>query len=310
MTGVILIITNLLFVLLFARLFIRDDSRESMFNPIVLATDGVTNRIAGFVWPLFPRMKRRQVFLVTLVFLLLFRSAVLASVRSPELSVCVGASMLFSPKGGWQGALIFGFIEFFVFIVNFWGMELFISFISPYRAMTCVSQAIDVYARPVSLLPRWLRTIAIIAANALGAYMLMNFTNGALGVVPANAHPLHSAFDTSTAFKSAALYVGVTFFSICDVLLFVRQALFISIFASLFAAILQRRGLAMFFIEFQNTLLGVFSGRRLAVGMFDFAPVIFYIALEIIYDILIYAATMALKYVGVIAAGALAVQHF
>lgn len=304
----LLTITNLLFILIFARAFSRDNDSAYFFNPVLLTTNKVTDKILDFTTPLFPGLRKTAVSIIVLVFLLAFRGALMTSAGHSNWSIIIGSTLQFFPRPGWVNAITFSFLDFAAFLIHFWGMSLFISVISGGKSYDRIRQAIDVFARPVSLTPVFMQLIAVFVANAVLVYVLCNYTEGILG--SAARAPFQSAFKTDTSVNIISTYAGITLFSIGDILSFVRQALILTIFASLFAAIFSNRSMSAICMELQNALMGRFARRQLSVGLFDFTPVIFFIVLNIVYGVFIFIVTIAMKHFGVIATGALATQAY
>ena len=57
-------------------------------------------------------------------------------------------------------------------------------------------------------------------------------------------------------------------------------------------------------------LLGRFSRRPLGIGMFDFTPILFFLAVNILYALAVAFTTLLLSKAGVLAAGAVAAQPY
>ena len=139
------------------------------------------------------------------------------------------------------------------------------------------------------------------------AVALRHFAGAGIGEVRKD---FTSIFHVDTPARLAAAYGGLAFLAMVDVLDFARQALILAIFASLFSAIVQNRTLAAFFMELQNMLLGRFSRRPIGIGMFDFTPILFFLAVNVIYALAITFTTLLLSKIGVLAAGAVAAQPY
>ena len=146
-----------------------------------------------------------------------------------------------------------------------------------------------------------------VAANVLLAVLFRYLADSG---VPRLRTQFSSLFHVETPARAAGAFAGIALVSLADSLNFACQALLVSIFASLFAAILQNRTLAAFFMELQNTILGRFSRLRAAIGVLDFTPIIFFIALGYAHRVSINAIVFAMRRLGIIAAGALAAQPY
>ncbi len=303
-----LLITNAFFLLLFARLFARRDDREWIFNPYLLWSGRVTDRVGRFATDILPGLPARGGAGIALLFLLAFRGALMVAATNAKWTLSVGSTFFFHPRTGWVGAIAFSILHFAVFLAHFWGLALLVHLLAePATARTRIRQALDAFAAPFSRGPVWARIIAIVAANILLAVALRHFAGAGIGEVRKD---FSSIFHVETPTRLAAAYGGLALLAIMDVLDFARQALILAIFASLFAAIVQNRTLAAFFLELQNMLLGRFSRRPLGVGMFDFTPILFFLAVNILYAISIAFTTILLSKAGVLAAGAVAAQPY
>ncbi len=303
-----LLITNAFFLLLFARLFARRDDRDWIFNPYLLWTGRVTDGVGRFATDILPGLPPRGGAGVALLFLLAFRGALMVAATNIRWSLPVGSTFFFHPRSGWIGAIAFSILHFAVFLVHFWGLALLVHLLSePATSRTRVRQALDAFAAPFSRGPLWARALAIVAVNVLLAMALRHFAGAGIGEVRKD---FTAIFHVDTPTRLAAAYSGLALLSIVDVLDFARQALILAIFASLFAAIIQNRTLAAFFIELQNMLLGRFSRRPIGIGMFDFTPILFFLAVNIVYALSITFTTLLLSKAGVLAAGAVAAQPY
>ena len=283
-----LLVTNAFFLLLFARVFAGRNDRDWIFNPYLLWTGRVTDGVGRFAMDILPGLPARGGAGVALLFLLAFRGALMVATDHVKWTLPVGSTFFFYPRSGWIGAIAFSVLNFAAFLVHF-------------------RQALDAFAAPFSRGPVWARAIAVVAVNVILAIALRHFAGAGIGEI---RREFTSIFHVDTPMRLVAAYGGLALLSIMDVLDFARQALILAIFASLFAAIIQNRTLAAFFLELQNMLLGRFSRRPIGLGMFDFTPIIFFLAVNIIYALSITFTTLLLSKAGVLAAGAVAAQPY
>ena len=303
-----LLVTNAFFLLLFARLFARRNDRDWIFNPYLLWAGRVTDGAGRFATDILPGLPARGGAGIALLFLLAFRGALMVAATNAKWALPVGSTFFFHPRTGWVGAIAFSILHFAVFLAHFWGLALLVHLLAePTTSRTRIRQALDAFATPFSRGPVWARVLAIVAANILLAVALRHFADAGIGKVRKD---FTSIFNVETTAHLAAAYGGLAFLAIVDVLDFARQALILAIFASLFAAIVQNRTLAAFFLELQNMLLGRFSRRPLGVGMFDFTPILFFLAVNVLYALSIAFSTLLLSKTGVLAAGAVAAQPY
>ena len=303
-----LLVTNAFFLLLFARLFARRDDREWIFNPYLLWAGRVTDGVGRFATDILPGLPIRGGAGIALLFLLAFRGALMVAASNAKWALSVGSTFFFHPRTGWIGAIAFSILHFAVFLVHFWGLALLVHLLAePATSRTRIRQALDAFAMPFTRGPVWARVFALLAVNVLLAMALRHFAGASIGNVRKD---FTSIFHVETPARLAAAYGGLAFLAIVDVLDFARQALILAIFASLFAAIVQNRTIAAFFLELQNMLLGRFSRRPFGIGMFDFTPILFFLAVNILYALAITFTTLLLSKAGVLAAGAVAAQPY
>ncbi len=303
-----LVITNAFFLLLFARVLARRDDREWIFNPYLLWTGRVTDGVGRFATDILPGLPARGGACVALLFLLAFRGALMVAATNMKWSLPVGSTFFFHPRAGWIGAIAFSVLHFAVFLVHFWGLALLVHILAePATSRTRIRQALDAFATPFARGPLWARVLAIVAVNVLLVVALRHFAGAGVGKI---RNSFTSIFHVDTPARLAAAYGGLAFLAMADVLDFARQALILAIFASLFAAIIQNRTIAAFFMEIQVLLLGRFSRRQFGIGMFDFTPILFFLAVNFIYAIAITVTTLLLSKAGVLAAGAMAAQPY
>ena len=301
----LLVITNILFLLLVSRIFAQERSSSYFFNPFLLWSTKITNQIIDFANPIFPGLGKSAVAGLVLLFLLVFRAAILATVPVSGWQIFVGTMVQHFPRPGWGNAIIFSILDFLSFYIHFAGMVLFMRLIAASRTESRVPSAFAEYALPFSRLPVAGQIVALVVANAFFVYLLGTVTDGVLVSAKARA-PMASAFVMNTPARMIGVYAGLTVLSVADILSFTRQALILLIFASLAAAIFQNRAMVSLFVEMQNALIGRFSRRPVTIGIFDFTPVLFFIALNLIYGVFIFLFTVVMRYAGLIPAGALA----
>lgn len=307
MTGVLLIVSNIFFLVLFSSLFAAEGDRNRFFNPYILWTERITGPIGRFASDIVPGTSARVAAGVALLFLLAFRGALLNHAGDQQ-AILIGSTVSYLPRAGGAGAIVFSALHFATFLFHFWGFALLCAALSsPGDARTRISQALDAFAAPLPSSPMWARCLVVAAANIALVLLLRHF---AVAVLPGTRTGFDAIFRADTPARLAAAYAGLVLLSVADVLNFAREALLLAIFASLFAAILQNRATAMFFMEFQNLILGRFSRHPVGIGILDFTPIIFFVALNFAYAVSVAAVTFALRRFGVIAAGALAAQPY
>ncbi len=304
MTAAFFTLTDILFLVLFMRLFAREGSRSFFFNPFILWTGRITGPVGRFAADIIPGITERAASGVALVFLIAFRGALMMSAGGDGQSLAIGSTFVFHPHAGWAGAIAFSLLRFATFLAHFWGFALLATLLAtPGDSRTRASQALDAFAAPLSACPLWTRALAVVAVNAILAILLRHL---AIAGLPGMKPGFASLFRADTPQRLAAIYSCLAILSLADAFNFAREALLIAIFASLLAAILRNQSLGALSIEFQGLILGRFSRRKIGVGALDFSPIVFFIALGFSYGLLVAFTTMAMRHFGLVAAGALA----
>ena len=308
MTAAVLLVTNFFFLLLFARILARENDREWIFNPYLLWAGRVTNGAIRVSTDILLGLPERGGAVFALLFLLAFRGALIAAAPNGDWSLSLGYVFIFDSRAGWVGAIAFSALHFAAFLAHIWGLALLVHLLSePSATRTRIRQALDAVAAPFSRGPVWARISALVAANVLLVIALRHFANPGVGPV---RRDFASIFDVGTPARLAAAYGGLALMSLADAMDFARMALIFAIFATLFAVIVQSGAIAAFFMELQNMLLGRFLRRPLRIGMFDFTPILFFLAINVIYRVSVRSVILLLSRNGVLAAGALAAQPY
>ena len=236
----------------------------------------------GFLHPVLP-LPERLLALLVLAFVLAFRAVSADRLAgAPPWSVTIGTFYIFTPRAtGLQGALLFSLFDFLLFLARFWSLCLLVQLITPVPRHDRASEAFAVAARPLSSMPLWLR-LAVFAAAQMG---LMYAVTGAGAVArPAGAGASVPALPGPGApWQVDAIYhAWLAVLSAADGLLAAQRCLLALILGSLASLLLQSATLNAVCNEGIAVLLGRF-GRRLPVGIFDFTPVVYYLAVSIAY---------------------------
>lgn len=309
MTAFAILVTDILFVLLLSRVFAREDGSAYMFNPYLVWADKATYPVIRFAGDIMPGAPKGVAAFVSLLFLVAFRGALFAS--GGAMRVFVGSTIRFVPRAGWLAAIAASAIEFIVFLVRFWGMYAIVrSLATPGGERSRMGAALAAVAHPFSATPAAVGWAALVVLNIGIAALLPTAMAPCIPGTDGVVTTFSSLFDTSTAERAVLARCGLGILSMADMVLFTREAMVIAIFGSLIAAIFRLQALATTFLDFENALMGRFSRRNFTAGMFDFSALIFFMAVSFVYGMVVYAVTMALKHAGILAAGALAIQHY
>lgn len=289
------VLTDLIFLLLFTR-FAQSAKNRFYFNPVLSAPHSLLDKLFSFIRPVFFSISERAISGILLLLLIVFRGAIYAKTGLPGIVIGGNCSFKFSPSS-FAGPLC-SLFEFLVFLTRFWGLCIFISLFSSCTSRTRVHQALIEFGKPLTSLPKAFSPIALFTANMILVALLATFADGSyiaamkseVGKPLLRQIEIASALSPAGSIRSLSVLAVLSLFATADLLLFTRNALLLAIFASLISVIFRSRETAFLFMELQNVILGFFGKRPLRLGMFDFTPVIFFVALQIIYAALVVIA--------------------
>lgn len=289
------VLTDLIFLLLFSRMA-QSTQNRFYFNPVLSAPHSVLDKVFAFLRPVFFSLSERAVSAILLLILIAFRGAIYAKTGLPKIVIAGNCSFSFSPSH-FAGPLC-SLFEFLVFLTRFWGLCFFISVFSACTSRTRVHKALIEFGKPFTSLHRSISPIALFAANMILVALLTALADGtyiaamksAVGEPVLRQIEIASAVTPVTSLRSLSVISVLSLFATADLLLFTRSALLLAIFASLIAVIFRSRETAYLFMEFQNVIIGFFGRKPLRLGMFDFTPVIFFLAIQVVYAFLVVIA--------------------
>lgn len=260
---------NLALLLLFWRAVQRDARGGFYFNPILATPNRWIDRFLEFLSPVLPGVPARGVPIIALLFLLLFRGALLFSVREPR-SIVIGSSFACLFDTSWHSAVLYSVLDFAAFVIRFWGFVFLVDLLGWPGLRGRFPEALRDFSRPTSHLPLPWRALVLFCANAVLCLALMRST-------ASSGNPFHPA----------AQHLSLPLLSMLDALLFLRTALIASWFLQILSILFQNPGAVQLFSEFQDTLLGRLASRRFCLGAFNFTPLIFLFALEFCHRLLV-----------------------
>jgi len=281
----ILIVTDLLLLLFWVRLWTISE-REFHFNPFLSGPMRLVDGVTSFLRPILPFVPERAISLLILMFGLAFRAVLFFRLDFPW-RLTLGAIFAFTPKAeGLTGALVFSLLDFLFFIARFWSLYLLIQILTPVFRRERASQAFHYAAQPFSLMRRGLQLVVLVAVHLILVHEASIYGHFGMPSLP-----------TTPAFSTLTLNVGpavaewlrlgwLTAASVADGLLAMRTCLLAFVFGGLAAALVQNPGLRQVCQEAMDVLMGRFGRRPLQVGLFDFTPILFFVAINLIHGFL------------------------
>ncbi len=280
---IFLLLTNLLLLLFWVRLWSQPD-RELYFNPLLSAPTRLTDRVLDFLRPALP-LPERLTTLLLLVFLLAFRGAAWHHLRPEEpWAVAIGPLFRFVPREpGVAGALAFSLLSFLFFIACYWGAYVLTQFLTPVRRRDRTSEAFRFAALPLAALPRGAQLLLLLAVHGVLVYVLCLI--GSPGTAPTpqaspgTAPTVALPALTLTLQPIQLVYMGLL--SVADLLVTALHLMFALLVGSFAAALLQNPATGILCNEGIATLLG--TRRRLMIGFLDLTPLLYLIALHLLY---------------------------
>ena len=124
MTGVLLIVSNIFFLVLFSSLFAAEGDRNRFFNPYILWTERITGPIGRFASDIVPGTSARVAAGVALLFLLAFRGALLNHAGDQQ-AILIGSTVSYLPRAGGAGAIVFSALHFATFLLVIYVQHVF-----------------------------------------------------------------------------------------------------------------------------------------------------------------------------------------
>ena len=277
---------NILLLLFWVRLWSVPE-KEFYFNPFISGTVKFTDSALAFLRPVLC-LPEQAACAVVLVFLLLFKT-LLFSRLGVTWHLSLGTYFQFSPLAAADhraaSALLFSVLHVALFFVRLWTLLVLVRLITPAFRVTRASEALAFFARPFSLLPPLAQPFALLLLHGLLAFACTR--TGTLSIL---GQPLEAQLpEAASPFLGGPLYWQLlktgwlAVLSFADGLMFLTRGLFILIVGNLVAALLQVRGAMIICSEGADLLLGRFARRNTAGAGFDFAPLIFFFVVNVMY---------------------------
>ncbi len=277
-------LTNLLFLLLWVRLW-RFSEREFHFNPLLSAPVRLTDRLFDFLRPVLPGLSTQAVAGLTLLFLLAFRGAIGGRMQGPWILMVGSSYGRVLTAGEWPTAMLFSVLDFLLFMLRIWGLALLVELITPIPRHDRVAEGFRYFSLPLSLLRRGWLALVVVLLHALMILQLQHTGTPLEGEIVQGMKALDMPLDWSQPLEAAMKLGWLTALALTDILLVARNAMLAVALTGLVAALMQNRGLQQLCQEAINLLLGGFARRRTVVGFFDLTPILFFIAMNLLYSL-------------------------
>jgi uncharacterized protein YggT (Ycf19 family) len=277
------LLTDALFLLLWVRLF-ADADREFYFNPLLSGPMRLVDRVFAFLRPVFGPLNGRIVAFLLLAFFLAFRGTA-AGMAGADWTLDLGLTCSRRlPAEKTSSSLLFSAVDFLQFLVRLWGLALFVALITPSHRDDRASTAFRFYLLPLSALPRLPLAVCVVLLNGLLVIVFQHVgVPLSAGELPEGLPLRDVRIDWDQPAPALAQLGWLTACSLADVLLVARGAMLLLVLIALLAAMMQNPGLQQICNEGIQVLLGRFSRRPLAVGLFDLTPIVYFLVLNLVY---------------------------
>lgn len=282
--GSLIVISNVLFLILFLRLWVRD-WQDLAFNPYFAPLARATEKGVRFLKPALFFLPDHLIVLACLVFLLALRGLLFYNTLHPW-RIAAGATLMMRDidPGSLASCLLFSLLSLLQFAIRIWSLAWFVSLLDGGRNRSAAAEALQTLSWPSSVLRGWHRPAAILAANVLLVSLLDHAGR------PVEINPVFSALTLNwtaeplrALLRAGLLSVGATL----DGLMLAHSLMVLCVITSLISALMGNPRLNLQSREWIQLLLGRFAGNPIIAGNWDLTPLVFLLLLPLAYAILL-----------------------
>ena len=270
-------ITNVLLLILWVGAWQKSDSRDSFFNPHLARLSTLCQRVTDFLQPVLPWLSARYRAAVALLFLLLFRGFLLYNTAA-LLVLTVGpkridpaAPPLFEATFNQthiRDCLSYSLLSFFTLAFALGAISLLYSLLTRGK-QNAIMQALDALSGPPPS-PNPLFRSGHLLLFGCALVIIVSILGAPTGVYPGTP-PITLAPRLFLAIAAAIVGSFETLYTILIALIIV----------SFVGALTGRLALLKTAHEFITFLMGPLAHRPLRMGAFDFTPLIFLLAINL-----------------------------
>jgi len=276
---------NLLLLLFWFRMWVQDD-RDLFFNPHLAFLSRLTDRIFGFLQPVFLGTPVRIVALCVFAFLIVFRAVLFHGISTSAESTWV------LKMGVWRGidagelipCLAYSIVSFGITLFNLWGISLFYLMTRSGSPSDHTRRALYHFARPFVLIRHEYKPLALLALGCglVVAMAALGNPVPVLGMGAATGLHLDLAVGPASAGTVAIRIMLAALAGFVDILALLATLMFALLIASLVSGFTNARTVQFFCREWISLFLGPLRRRPIVVGMIDLTPLVFLLAVRML----------------------------
>lgn len=285
--GYLALLLNLLALLFWVR-FWTAPQQEFYFNPLISGTVKLIDSMLDFMRPVL-YMPQHLASLLLMLFVISFKALLFFRFNISS-EIKIGSFFLFLPPPAKQpipGLLIFHLLGTALFIVRVWTLSVVIGVLNPAGRLSRAAETLNFITRPFSQLNLKLRLCLLLVLHFILVLAISRFSaSGAVDktLLPENISSMRLSLTHGPLIVQLLKTAWLTTLSMADALMLLTRTLFALIIGNILAALTQARGAALICNEGVELILGRFSRTRATGAGFDFTPLIFFFAVDLLYN--------------------------
>jgi hypothetical protein len=283
------LIAHLILVLLWLRIWVKP-ANEFYFNPFLSGTTRFIDSILNFLRPVLMLPDQAAAFLL-LAFFCVFKTLFFLRFGNGVI-LSFGTLFSFTPppqNDAFPLQVLYGVLQFALFLVRLWTLYFFITIISPPKRLTRAGEAFAFFTRPFSLLPFVIQPFILIGLHFCLTITILNlgFTPATLTVLIQEPHAnAADLFQTGNPLLLLLKTGWLSMMSFFDGLMWVNNALLLCLLGSFLSLIFGLKTVMLICTEGLEVFLGRFWRRQTATSGVDFTPIIFYFIVYTLYSMI------------------------
>jgi hypothetical protein len=283
------LIVNLFLLLFWIRFWVKPEN-EFYFNPFLSGTTRFVDSILQFLRPVL-MLPDQIASLLLLSFFCVFKTIFFMRFGG-GVTFAFGTLFSFTPDQqhvsfGFQ--LFYGGLQFALFIIRLWTLYFIIHMLARPTRLTRAAEAFAFFARPFSLIPFMMQPFVLVILHFCITAVIISFglIPSVLSTLVPNAQaPAPDMFLIGHPIAVLLKIGWLSLMSCADGLMWINNALLLSILGSFFAMLFGLKTVMLICAESVDVLLGRFSRRQTATGGIDFTPMIFFFIVNFAYGII------------------------
>lgn len=277
-----IILTDILLLLFWLRIC-AGSHREVLFNPYVASPLNAANRLVDFLKPVFFGLSESAIAAVALLFLLIFRGALLYNTTTPwVIHLSYGFFGREASAGRLGSCLAFSVASFVRFIYSLWSLALLTLLMAGPRRKERASEALRYVSRPFSDLPPQIQAVVLLLVGVLLTALIDLAGKPATIALPPPLDMEEFTLAWSSPLRIVPQLLIVSLAGFAEVLNIAQGAMFMLLIVSIAASFTGSRRLAALSSEWMNVLFGRFANRSLRAGPLDLRPIAYFLLTGIV----------------------------